>query len=92
MCVTTIVKDIVIQVDSNYENIRLVAILEPVLLGRIIVKKIIFYEIGEMIRKDIREGDTVVIEKIAGIPRIMKVLLVRRRPDACKFKILIEDN
>lgn len=63
-----------------------VAELEPVLLAGTTVKRATLHNEDEIARKDIREGDTVVIEKAGEIiPAVIRVVLEKRPPQSTPF-------
>ncbi|MGA0133855.1 MAG: NAD-dependent DNA ligase LigA [Opitutales bacterium] len=63
-----------------------VAALEPVLLAGSTVGRATLPNAGEIAKKDIREGDTVRIQKAGEIiPQVLKVVLERRPADARPF-------
>lgn len=67
-------------------NITPCAELEPVLLAGTTVKRATLHNEDEIARKDIREGDTVVIEKAGEIiPRVVRVIVEKRPEDAAPF-------
>ena len=75
---TTTVKDIQIQVGRT-GALTPVAILEPVEIGDVRVSRVGLHNQGEIARKDIRIGDTVLVERAGDvIPDIVKVILSRR--------------
>ncbi len=63
------------------------AIMEPVLLAGTTVQHATLHNYGLVAEKDIREGDTVVVEKAGEIiPQVIEVVLEKRRPGARKIK------
>lgn len=65
-----------------------VAHLEPVFVSGSTVARATLHNESEIIRKDIRVGDTVIIEKAGEvIPAVVRVLLLRRPPGARPFKM-----
>ena len=63
-----------------------VASLEPVPIGGVIVKSASLHNMDEIQRKDIRIGDTVVVERAGDvIPYVVKMLEKERRGDERKF-------
>ncbi len=63
-----------------------VADLQPVLVSGSTVARATLHNEDEIARKDIREGDTVVIEKAGEIiPRVVRVNLAKRPPGAAPF-------
>jgi DNA ligase (NAD+) len=88
---STVLKDIVVQVGRT-GVLTPVAILEPVPLGGTVISRATLHNADEIKRKDIRIGDTVLIEKGGEvIPKVAKVVLTRRTgkeklfamPDRC---------
>jgi DNA ligase (NAD+) len=65
-----------------------VAILEPVPLGGTTISRATLHNEEEVRRKDVRSGDTVVLEKGGEvIPKVVRVVLEKRPPDAAPFAI-----
>ncbi|MDR0444839.1 MAG: NAD-dependent DNA ligase LigA [Puniceicoccales bacterium] len=63
-----------------------VAVLRPVWIAGTEVKRATLHNVSEIERKDIREGDTVVLEKAGEvIPAITEVVLSRRSPTSVPF-------
>ena len=59
------------------------AVLEPVFIAGSTVSMATLHNADDLARKDIREGDTVLVEKAGDvIPRVVGPVLSRRRPDA----------
>ena len=62
-----------------------VAELEPVLLAGTTVRRATLHNVDDIARKDIRVGDTVMIEKAGEIiPRVVRVVLEKRSPKAAE--------
>jgi DNA ligase (NAD+) len=79
------VVDIVVQVGRT-GALTPVAELTPVLLAGTTVSRATLHNEDEVARKDVRIGDTVVIEKAGEIiPQVMRVVTDRRPKDAQKF-------
>lgn len=86
--VTTILKDIVVQVGRT-GALTPVAILEPVNVAGTTVSRATLHNAREIERKDIRVGDTVVVRKAGDIiPEVVKPLKELRPKDAKKFTMV----
>ena len=82
---TTIVRAIAVQVGRT-DALTPVAELEPVVLAGTTVSRATLHNEDEVVRKDVRAGDTVLIEKAGEIiPQVVKVILERRPADAARF-------
>ena len=82
---TTVLSRITVQVGRT-GVLTPVANLEPVQLAGTTVKRATLHNADEIARKDIREGDTVVIEKAGEIiPQVVKVLTDRRPSTSIPF-------
>lgn len=65
-----------------------VAVMDPVLLSGSTIRHATLHNAAEVARKDIRVGDTVVIEKAGEvIPQVVKVVLEKRPASAKPFKM-----
>jgi len=75
---TTRIKDIIIQVGRT-GALTPVAVLEPVQLSGITISRSTLHNVDEIKRKDIKIGDTVLIERSGDvIPRVVSVMKERR--------------
>ena len=84
---TTRVSRIVVQVGRT-GKLTPVAELEPVALAGTTVSRATLHNEDEVERKDVREGDTVFVEKAGEIiPQVVKTVLAKRPPRARKFRM-----
>ena len=88
---TTRVRDIVVNVGRT-GTLNPLALLEPVNIGGVMVSRATLHNEDEVARKDIRVGDTVVVQRAGDvIPQIVQVIVERRAgvespfrmPEAC---------
>jgi DNA ligase (NAD+) len=82
---TTLLKDIHLQVGRT-GTVTPVAVLEPVFLAGSTIGRATLHNEDEIRRKDIRPGDTVLIEKGGDvIPKVVQVVLEKRPVDSVPF-------
>ncbi len=82
----TVLKRITLQVGRT-GVITPVANLEPVQLAGTTVSRATLHNAEELERKDIREGDTVILEKGGDvIPKVVRVVTAKRAKDAAEFE------
>ncbi len=84
---TTRVKDIIVGVGRT-GALTPVALLEPVQLGGVTVTRATLHNEDEVARKDIRKGDTVLVERAGEvIPQIIQVIKEKRPPGSRPFSM-----
>lgn len=87
---TTVIRDIRVQVGRT-GALTPVAVMDPVLLAGSTITHSTLHNEEEVRRKDIRIGDTVLIEKGGDvIPKVVKVIETKRPPNTRPFKMPIK--
>lgn len=90
--VETVLRKITVQVGRT-GAMTPVAELDPVLVSGTTVRRATLHNQDEIDRKDVRIGDSVIIEKAGEIiPAVVRVVLAKRPPDAEKFDLYASIN
>jgi DNA ligase (NAD+) len=84
---TTVIKDIIVGVGRT-GTLTPVAIMEPVNVGGVMVSRATLHNEDEIMKKDIRIGDTIVIQRAGDvIPEVVKVITSKRTGAEKEFKM-----
>jgi DNA ligase (NAD+) len=84
---TTVIEDILINVGRT-GTLNPLAVLAPVNIGGVVVRRATLHNEDEIARKDIRIGDTVVVQRAGDvIPQIVKVIVEKRTGDERPFEM-----
>jgi len=82
----TVLRDILISV-GRQGALTPVAALEPITVGGVVVQRATLHNEDEIARKDVRIGDTVIVQRAGDvIPQIVGIAAERRPPDALPYQ------
>jgi DNA ligase (NAD+) len=84
---TTKILDIAVNVGRT-GAVTPMAVMEPVEVGGVTVSRATLHNEDEVVRKDVRVGDTVLVQRAGDvIPEVVKVIMEARPPDTQPFKM-----